>query len=102
MGPRLFHSRPTRTGLSFSKRAPEETRSGDQRRAGMAANLFPTPSKTKTPRCNFKLVSTYSPKDALILDPFCGSGTTLVPARNSGRRAVGIEIEERFCETAAL
>lgn len=49
-----------------------------------------------------KLVCTYSRQDALILDPFCGSGTTLVVARRSNRRAVGIESEECFCELAAL
>jgi site-specific DNA-methyltransferase (adenine-specific) len=46
-------------------------------------------------------VSLFSNPGDLVLDPWMGAGTTLRAAKDRGRRAIGIEIEERYCEVAA-
>lgn len=47
------------------------------------------------------LISTVAAEGETVLDCFMGSGTTLIAAKELRRKAIGIEIEERYCEIAA-
>lgn len=74
-----------RSVLQFSKNSQAETLHPTQKPIGLIAYL----------------VRTYSDPGAAVLDFAAGSGTTLRAAKDLGRRAIGIEIEERYCEIAA-
>ena len=71
---------------------------GYMRPAGETRYAHPT----QKPRKIFEIpISEWSNPGDFILDPFMGSGTTLRAAKDLGRKAIGIEIEERYCEIAA-
>ena len=56
--------------------------------------------KTQKPLALMQWCLGFVPDAKTILDPFMGSGTTLVAAKLEGRSAVGIEINEKYCESA--
>jgi site-specific DNA-methyltransferase (adenine-specific) len=63
-----------------------------------------TPSGHPTPKPIIMVssfVERFSNPNDLILDPFAGGGTTLLAARNMGRRAIGVELDEAYCELIA-
>lgn len=61
-------------------------------------NPHPTVKPLKLMEYLIKLVM--PPKDGVLLDPFAGSGTTILAARKLGYTAIGIEKEEEYCEIA--
>jgi hypothetical protein len=60
--------------------------------------LHPTQKPVALMRWVLKASTT---KDDVVCDPYAGSGSTLVAAKEVGRKAIGIEIEERYCEVIA-
>ena len=68
------------------------------RSRGSKENSHPTPRKINHVKW---LVSRWSAPTDTVLDPFMGSGTTIEASVYLGRSAIGIEVDERYCELAA-
>jgi DNA modification methylase len=66
-----------------------------------ATNGERVPHPTQKPLRVMRWALSFFPEAKSVIDPYCGSGTTLIAAKNLGIPAIGIEIEERFCELSA-
>jgi len=64
---------------------------------GRGEHLHPTQKPVELMAWILRMI----PDAPVVVDPFMGSGATLVAAKLEGRKAIGIEIEERYCEIAA-
>lgn len=71
-----------------------------ERRTGATGFVARTGHPTPKPGALMEVLISKCPP-GVIADPFCGSGSTLMAARNQGRQAIGVEIDERYCEVAA-
>lgn len=83
-----------RGGTSLLYEGPTVNSCGDKDR-GFG---HPTPKPEWLMR---SIIGDFTDPGDTILDPFMGSGTTLVAAKRLGRKAIGIELEEKYCEIAA-
>jgi DNA modification methylase len=107
-GGNYFAMPPSRCWLAWFKTNSVPTMADHE----LAWTSFDRPSKSYSRTCNgwARFHPTEKPIDLMkwclsfaggsILDPFMGSGTTLVAAKQLGRKAIGIEIEEKYCEIA--
>jgi site-specific DNA-methyltransferase (adenine-specific) len=89
--PVLFYGKDPRAGITIKDKHFQNT-------ARSQIDGHPCP---KPLRVMLWLVERASLEGETILDPFMGSGTTLRAAKDLGRKAIGIELEERYCEIAA-
>jgi hypothetical protein len=55
---------------------------------------------TQKPEAVIRWAMLQAPEGCSVLDPFMGSGTTLVAAKRLGRKAIGIERERKYCDLA--
>lgn len=76
----------------------QHTKRGDGDSTGVDYSALPHPSPRRYEHVAW-LVSIFA--ETSVLDPFMGTGTSLLAAKNLGLPAIGIELEERYCEIAA-
>lgn len=100
--PAFIKGRQVMSGMCRSSRVDKNNIRGTGRTTRKGAHqdkydALPHPAARRLEHVRW-LVNQFS--DHLVLDPFMGSGTTLVAAKYLNRKATGIEIEEEYCELA--
>ena len=83
--------------MPFNEIGFDETKRNRQPRENMAKNIHPTVKPIALFEWLIKLVTR---QGQLILDPFLGSGTTMIAAHKAGRKCIGIEKEAEYIEIA--
>ena len=95
---------PSRTSLPQHLRPPSKWRSSvfatSWRLAGTSAGLAATSGHPHAKPTDV-LRDLIAVAPGVVADPFAGSGSTLMAAREMGRQAIGVEVDERYCEIAA-
>jgi site-specific DNA-methyltransferase (adenine-specific) len=104
--PQISADRPAQgwEAISFFHRADTKPRWNGGGQAGVWS--YPVSQNTGHPTSKplpllIDLVALFTDEGETILDPFAGSGTTLVAAKLNGRKAIGIELSEQYCAVAA-
>jgi hypothetical protein len=85
----------------LGRRADSITRGNQGARVAIEREMWGHPCPKPLPAWKQIMLRGSAREGDTILDPFMGSGTTMRAAKDLGRRAIGIEIEERYCEVAA-
>lgn len=88
-------------GEGFSGKRRENVIATDEQRGGVNGQAAKWGHPTPKPVGLMEQLVEVCPEGSVIADPFAGSGATLVAARNMGYRAIGVELEERYCEVIA-
>jgi site-specific DNA-methyltransferase (adenine-specific) len=103
--PQITGDRPAQgwEAISYLYKPSRAVWNGGGQSGNYVSNLS-TPTGHPTPKplaMVSSFVERFSKEGDAILDPFAGGGTTLVAAKNLGRKAIGVELEEKYCELIA-